>query len=325
MPTKITTKEFIERAKKVHGHKYDYSLINYFNSKTKIKIFCQNHGFFIQKPNNHLVGQGCPKCSKIILGATQRKNIEWLDSLAKMNNGKCLSEDYVNNKTKYLWSCQNSHKWRTTAKNISRGSWCPYCVHKIVENDYLSKLAIKNNGECLSNIFIGVNKKYEWKCNKGHIWKMNANSVQQGRWCPECVDHRNSKGIKSIKNFLLINSLPFIKEKRFENCRYKQPLPFDFYLPDHNCCIEYDGEQHFEVYGGWSTKEVLIRTQKSDSIKNDFCVNNEIKLIRIPYVEFKNINKILQTEFERGFDRSLDLSKSLHNKINSKVSITDGK
>jgi hypothetical protein len=59
---RITTEEFIEKAKKIHGDKYDYSLTEYKSSRLKIKIICPEHGEFIQKANNHLYGQGCPKC-----------------------------------------------------------------------------------------------------------------------------------------------------------------------------------------------------------------------------------------------------------------------
>lgn len=58
-----STEEFIEKAKSVHGDKYDYSKVEYVNSNTNVEIICNTHGSFYQKPLNHLNGQGCPKCS----------------------------------------------------------------------------------------------------------------------------------------------------------------------------------------------------------------------------------------------------------------------
>ena len=55
--------EFIEKARKVHGDKYDYSKVNYINSTTKVCIICPEHGEFWQRPYCHIKGQGCPKCS----------------------------------------------------------------------------------------------------------------------------------------------------------------------------------------------------------------------------------------------------------------------
>lgn len=61
---KLTTKEFVEKAKKIHGDKYDYSKVNYVNYKTKVHIICQTHGAFTQTPHMHLSGQGCPECKR---------------------------------------------------------------------------------------------------------------------------------------------------------------------------------------------------------------------------------------------------------------------
>lgn len=84
----------------------------------------------------------------------------------------------------------------------------------------------------------------------------------------------------------------YFTQKSFVGCLSpkKYPLKFDFYLPDYNICIEYDGEQHFYDTSGWfnnySFKELCIR----DNIKNQYCDNNNIKLIRIPYTDYKKIN-----------------------------------
>ena len=62
---RLTTNEFIEKAKLVHGERYDYSLVNYTNAKTKIKIICKEHGIFDQSPNGHLSGRNCSKSGNI--------------------------------------------------------------------------------------------------------------------------------------------------------------------------------------------------------------------------------------------------------------------
>ena len=73
-------------------------------------------------------------------------------------------------------------------------------------------------------------------------------------------------------------------------------MQYDFFIPSKNICIEYDGVQHFkpiEYFGGDKNfKSQLIK----DKIKSDFCKNNGIKLVRIPYYEYKNIHKILENE-----------------------------
>lgn len=100
-----------------------------------------------------------------------------------------------------------------------------------------------------------------------------------------------SRGEEKIKNILEQINISFICQKTFDDCRAIKCLKFDFYLPDYNCCIEYDGEQHFHAISGFGGEERFKRQQKYDEIKNQYCKQNKIKLIRIPYTDFEKINK----------------------------------
>ena len=99
-------------------------------------------------------------------------------------------------------------------------------------------------------------------------------------------------------------NISFNKQYVFNDCKNILVLHFDFYLPDYNCCVEYDGIQHFKPikrFGGIvSFEENLIR----DKIKNEYCKNNNIHLIRISYKE--NVNDKLNYEFT-NFLNSSDL------------------
>ena len=96
------------------------------------------------------------------------------------------------------------------------------------------------------------------------------------------------------EQYLEINNINFTKEKRFSNCRHKRTLPFDFHLPDYNICIEFDGKQHFDSIKRCGGKKGLKIRQKRDKIKDKCCKDMGIILIRIPYTEFNNIEKILK-------------------------------
>ena len=103
---------------------------------------------------------------------------------------------------------------------------------------------------------------------------------------------------KKIKKFLIENNIKFYQEKIFKECFFKKELPFDFYIPEYNLLIEYDGEHHFmpiKLFGGQENFELI---QKKDKIKNEWAKRNKIKLIRINYKEYKNINKILEELFK---------------------------
>ena len=92
-----------------------------------------------------------------------------------------------------------------------------------------------------------------------------------------------------IENLLIKNKIKYNKQRTFLDCNNKgqgvscKKLPFDFYLPKYNCCIEYDGIQHFEVNKFFGGEEGFLRRQQLDNIKTEYCKENGIKLIRIPY------------------------------------------
>ena len=131
------------------------------------------------------------------------------------------------------------------------------------------------------------NAKYICECGKEMI--LSVHQFHYGKYrCDECTNRYSSLENKVI-NFLKENNIEFITQYKFNKCRDKLPLPFDFYLPRYNCCIETDGKQH---YIPCFTKDSFEISKLHDNIKNKFCEDNKIKLIRIPYYEFDNDNWI---------------------------------
>lgn len=101
-----------------------------------------------------------------------------------------------------------------------------------------------------------------------------------------------SYGEQKVVDILRKNNYRFVRQYTFPDLKGKgnHPLFFDFYLPDYNCCIEYDGIQHFEARDDtsiWNTTENLIQLQKRDEKKNEYCFMHNINLIRIPYTDFE--------------------------------------
>ena len=84
---------------------------------------------------------------------------------------------------------------------------------------------------------------------------------------------------------------------KFDDCRNKNPLPFDFYLPNYNICIEFDGRQHYLPIFYFGGEKMLNYTKNNDNIKNEYCLNNNIKLVRIPYYEINDIENIISSIF----------------------------
>lgn len=225
---KFNTSLFIERAKIIHGNKYDYSLTIYVKAKIKVKIICKIHGIFEQTPNNHVLGKyGCNQCS--YLSSTK----EFIEKSIKIHG----------NKYNY------------------------------------SKVEYKNNKTHIKII-----------CPKHGEFIQEPRSHLSGYGCATCKESLGELKIASILEKLNIN---FIRQKSFPNCYRQKNLFFDFYLPIYNICIEYDGRQHFEEIELFGGKEYLKLLQESDEIKNSYCKNNKIKLLRISHVNYNNIENLL--------------------------------
>jgi very-short-patch-repair endonuclease len=108
----------------------------------------------------------------------------------------------------------------------------------------------------------------------------------QGQGCPFCNE---SKGEALVDNILKSSNVNFIRQYKFTDCtnkkegRFCRKLPFDFYIPESNTCIEYDGIQHFQSVSNFGGDEMFEQVKRKDEIKNQYCEENGIKLIRIPY------------------------------------------
>lgn len=113
---RLTTKEFIKKAIEIHGNKYGYSEVVYFNAKTLIKIFCPIHGYFEQIPNIHLTGHGCPKCKGF-----NRTTEEFIEK-ARATHGDKYDYSlvaYKNAKTKIIITCKKTWPVFTVAQYAS--------------------------------------------------------------------------------------------------------------------------------------------------------------------------------------------------------------
>lgn len=114
------------------------------------------------------------------------------------------------------------------------------------------------------------------------------------------VKSSNTRGERRVVTTLLNNNINYIAQHRFPDCKNKAPLVFDFYIPDLNMIIEYDGEQHFgpvRFYASMTQKQAEERFEENklhDKIKNDYCASNGIQMVRISYLEEENIPSIIR-------------------------------
>ena len=139
----------------------------------------------------------------------------------------------------------------------------------------------------------------DFNCGHDPNW-IKPHNLKNNRECPICSE---SKGEKAIRLYLENNEIKFKQEYKFENCKYKNQLPFDFYIPEYNLCIEFDGEQHYKAFEYFGGEKSFRLTKIRDKIKNKYCSDNKINLLRIPYYKIDNVEKILDEELSRLRDK----------------------
>lgn len=281
---RLTTEKIIEKFKISHGDKYDYSLVNYINSHTKVKIVCPKHGVFEQSPYNHIgLKQGCPECN----GNKKMNTVDFVRKSKNIHGNKYDYSlvEYKNSHTKVKIICPKHGLFEQKPNAHLQRCGCLKCSGKNLKtNDDFINLSKKVHGDEYDYSLVNYkNGKTKVKiiCHKHGIFEQTPDlHTNRKHGCPIC---KSSFGEKLIEKTLIENKIEYIKEYKFDDCRYELPLRFDFYLPKFNTCIEYDGLQHFEIIDYWGGIEHLKLVQKRDKLKNEYCKNNGIHLIRIKY------------------------------------------
>ena len=312
------TKTFIRKALKIHGDRYDYSNVIYIKAILNVEIICrvEGHKPFLQPPHTHLQGHGCRECA-----------FEKLSKLYKMTKEEFIKESneihgigtydyskvvYVNNHTKVIIICPKHGEFPQTPNSHLNGEGCKFCgIEKQAKNHTLTleefiERANEVHGEGTYDYskvnYVDMKTEVIIICPKHGEFPQTPNSHTQGHGCPKC---NNYKGEIIVRKFLIENKIEFEEQKRFNDCRNIKPLPFDFYIPQYNLCIEFDGEQHFIPHAFNSRKETEERklenlkiVQLRDQIKNNYCKEKGINLLRIRYDE--NVEEKLTEYFQNN-------------------------
>lgn len=307
MPARLTQEEFINRSSRTHSWRYDYSKVNYISYDDKVIIICKEHGEFLQTPDKHLRGGGCMKCA--IEYRASLKNLgqqRFLEKARSVHGDKYGYEKsmYISAKDKIEIVCRNHGSFFQIADTHLSGAGCQKCTLEMLHSEkqkcteeYIedAKKVHKDIYDYSQTIYVNSKSKVDIICKKHGKFSKIATSHLMGEGCPIC---KTSKGESKIYSFLSNINIKYITQHKFKECRYIRQLKFDFYLPEYNICIEYDGIQHYkpvDVFGGEEDhKKVLMY----DSIKTKYCQENNIKLIRIKYTEFDKIEEILSRELK---------------------------
>jgi len=309
---KKTHEEFMQEVYDLVGH--EYTIVGkYINYATKVKFIhnnksCDNYEFEM-KPNSFFSGQRCPKCA----GVYKRTIEEYKNNVHKqVNDEYSVLGDYENQTTKILMrhNCDkcNNYEWEIMPYSFLDGARCPKCagsmrkttdefkkeIYNLVGNEYevlgeyiniKTKILIKHNCETCNN----------------HIYPVSpTNFIYSGSRCPICAE---SKGEQKVRYYLQNNNIKYIYQYIFENLtginngllKFDFAIFYDIEKTKLRMLIEYDGIFHYEKQyedDGFETIQI------HDKLKNEYCKNNNIPLLRIPYWEFDNIEEILKRDLK---------------------------
>lgn len=203
---------------------------------------------------------------------------------------------------KYWWVCEKGHEWESAVvKRVRCGRGCPYCSNQMAcEDNCISSIfpalmpewhPTKNKRKPEETVY-GSCAKVWWICNCGFSWEATPRKrTRQNTGCPVC---KSSVGEKAVAAWLDHENVKFLPQHKFDGCKNKFSLPFDFYLEDYDYCIEFQGEQHYKPIPYFGGEDKLEKIRKRDDIKSQFCSNNNIKLLVIPYWKLKGVGVLLK-------------------------------
>ena len=276
---------------------YELLSTEYENAHQKLQYKCPEGHIHEITWNNFQRGRRCPDCANDKL-RQERRHDEKKVIEAFEKEGYTIVGKYFNSRTPIEYICPQGHKHECSYDNWKKGNRCPECCRNIWSLEKAKEYLSQFGYELLEEQYISSSTLMKMKCPKGHIIYKAMSNFYAGHRCGCCKNHQHEEAIEEILNRY---NIEFLREYRFLDCKDERTLPFDFYIPNLNTCIEYDGEQHFKPvdFGrkGEEHAEKSFKTQqKRDKIKTEYCKNNNIKLIRIPYWEFDNAENILKQE-----------------------------
>lgn len=204
------TEYFINKANNIHNNKYDYSKVNYINSKTPVCIVCSKHGEFWQTPHNHYKQQNCPKCSRENVTEKSKSSAEEFIQKSKKVHGDKFDYSkviYIRALSPVLIICKDcGREFKQTPNNHLRGQGCAKCaniIQKTTEEFTKDAIKVHNNKYDYSKVeYVNAKTKVHIKCNKCQkIFEQAPGAHLVGRGCYYCSGHVTTTDMV-IRDFL---------------------------------------------------------------------------------------------------------------------------
>lgn len=317
---KLTTEQWIEKARKVHGDKYDYSKVEYKGADEKVCIICHEkdengieHGEFWQRAANHVtLKRGCPKCN----GGVSISREEFIKRASKLHNNKYnySKSNYINTKTKIEIICPKHGSFWQEPENHIQGDGCPECgketvVKKLSSNteEFIRKARlVHGNKYNYSKVnYINSENKVEIICpTHGSFWQKPTNHLY-GCGCPKCYLKSQTKLYEKLKESFPNEKILF--EVNSEVVFWLKNQRFDIYFPKYNIAVEYNGKQHYVPINLFGGKLGFEDNLWRDELKRKKCKENNCTLFEVKYdYTEENYQKLVENiqNIINNYDRS---------------------
>lgn len=288
----------------------------------------KNYEFIKNASNNEVFSKSrhCPGCLSLLQKQISNRSIDFLKKKLSesenqfiannhyiidflRDNGDVSKDDRKNNLVQLGCNILNHNDpFSQIVTDIGKKNGCPECAKKrsprkkaedfkqeveqklkFYQLDQLFKYNVKID-RITNRVIKRIKLNFTCKLCDNPLWADMSRIDRMS--CKNC-NPRKSLGERKIQNFLLSNKIKFETQKKYSDCKNYHSLPFDFYLSEHKILIEFDGKQHYEPVEYLGGETQYLKTIKNDKIKNSYCIKNNINLIRIPYIEEHNIEKII--------------------------------
>lgn len=273
----------LEKAREVHGGRYDYHRVKYIGPKDKVEIICKEHGSFFQLLNIHVDYEThCPDCAKI----NRRKNNDHFIKKARLVHGDKYS--YPKLKYEFIWNkviitCNEHGDFEQRAGSHLDGSGCPRCF--LENGNRLNKDKFVINARRIhgdrydysKSVYTTSRTALEIICKEhGSFFKNPLAHVTGKSGCPKCWE---SKGERAISVILDSLGVKYVREYKLDGYKYR----YDFFLPEKNILIEFHGKQHYVPVERFGGMEALKQNKIRDKIKKSLASKYDYTLIEFNY------------------------------------------
>lgn len=299
MNKRLTNEEFLERVSRLQPNIEILDV--YITGATKMRVRCKRCGREWESTGVCLSrGSGCIKCTTVDRSAKYHITTDqFKEKLFKISPNIEVVGEYKSTTDKVHVKCLIcNHEWLSLPSNLLGGHGCRECMRRntsircrFSHEKFVEKLSTIHPDIKCADKYTSSMTHMQFMCSRGHIFVARPDHIlRPASGCPVCSE---SYGEQKIRLFLENKGITFDAQKCFKDCADVNLLPFDFYIPSLNIAIEYDGQQHYVPIGHFGGADRLETIRQHDTIKTNYCVDNNITLIRIPYWDFDNIDVVL--------------------------------